>query len=104
MLRSGYSAITPTVVIGLPRPDAKILDVSSTDPVITGALAALDAARKALGEAHQRLADSNAVPDVADIAETTTLVAAVAENLMKGGVNGLMIGRAIADSQGAIGI
>lgn len=70
--------------------------------MITEALAALDAARKALGEAHHRLADSNAVPDVADIAETTTLVAAVAENLMK--VNGLMIGRSIANSQGAIGI
>lgn len=101
MLRSGYH-VTLTMLGGPPLADDNILDVSSADPVITGALAALDAARKTLGEAHERLADSNAVPDVADIAETTTLVAAVAENLMK--VNGLMIGRSIANSQGAIGI
>jgi hypothetical protein len=51
-------------------------------------------------DAHERLAESAAVPDVGDVAETTTLVAAVAENMMK--VNSLMVGRAIADSQGAV--
>jgi hypothetical protein len=76
--------------------------MSSTDPAVTGALQALDAARRALGEAHQHLAASTAVPDVADIAETTSLVAAVSENLHK--VNGLMVGRAIGDRQGAVGL
>jgi hypothetical protein len=41
-------------------------------------------------------------PDVYDIAETTTLVVAVAENLMKD--NGLMIGLGIAASEDAVGL
>jgi hypothetical protein len=76
------------------------VSVSSTDPVIAGTLQALDTARKTLGDAYERLAESAAVPDVGDVAETTTLVAAVAENMMK--VNSLMVGRAIANSQGAV--
>jgi hypothetical protein len=77
VLRSEHD-VTLTMLGGPPLSDDNILDVSSADPVIIGALAALDATRKTLGEAHQRLADSNAVPDVADIAETTTLAAAAA--------------------------
>jgi hypothetical protein len=46
--------------------------------------------------------DGIAVPDIADIAETITLVAAVTENLMS--INSLMVGRAIAESQGAVGL
>lgn len=76
--------------------------MSSTDPAVTGALQALDAAWRALADAHQRLIASDAVPEVEDIAAATTLVAAVSENALK--VNGLMIGRAIADSRGALGI
>ncbi|MGA2539459.1 MAG: hypothetical protein ABSF53_25865 [Terracidiphilus sp.] len=69
--------------------------MSSTDPAVTGALQALNAVRKALGEAHQRLVASAGVPDLEDLAETSTLVGAVSENLMK--VNMLMIGRYVAN-------
>jgi hypothetical protein len=69
--------------------------VSSTDPVITGILQTLDASRKALDEAHAALFASASVPDIADLAETSTLVGAVSENLMK--VNGLMVGRFVAN-------
>jgi hypothetical protein len=70
-------------------------NVSSTDPVIVGVLQALEASRKALGEAHRSLAAAAAVPDLSDLGETTALVGAVAENLMK--VNGLMVGRYVAN-------
>lgn len=69
--------------------------MSSTDPAIVGVLQALEASRKALGEAHQSLAAAAAVPDLADLAETAVLVGAVAENLMQ--VNGLMVGRYVAN-------
>jgi hypothetical protein len=69
--------------------------MSSTNPVIAGALEALDQARVALDAAHKRLFDSDAIPDRDDLVETSTLVGAVSENMMK--LNMLLTGRYAAN-------
>jgi hypothetical protein len=68
--------------------------VSSMDPTVIGALRRLDQARQVLADAHTMLrSDAGAVPDIDDLVETGTLVAAVTEQLT--GVNMRMIAAAL---------
>jgi hypothetical protein len=56
--------------------------VSSTDPTTIGVHRALHEALNSAREARQRFDDGNASPDLDDLAELGTLLAALSENIM----------------------
>jgi hypothetical protein len=66
--------------------------MSSTDPTTIGVHRALHEALNAAREARHRLDDGNAAPDLDDLVELGTLLAALSESVMA--VNSLMMAKA----------
>lgn len=67
-------------------------EVSSTDPTTIGVHRALHEALNSARQARQRLDDGNAAPDLDDLVELGTLLAALSESVMA--VNSLMTEKA----------
>jgi hypothetical protein len=67
-------------------------DVSSTDPTTIGVHRALHEALNSARQARQRLDDGNAAPDLDDLVELGTLLAALSEAVMA--VNSVMMKKA----------
>lgn len=66
--------------------------MSSTDPTTIAVHRALHEALNSARQARQRLDDGNAAPDLDDLVELGTLVAALSDNVMA--VNAAMIAKA----------
>ena len=66
--------------------------MSSTDPTTIGVHRALHEALNAAREARHRLDDGNAAPDLDDLVELGTLLAALSESVMA--VNSVMMAKA----------
>ncbi len=67
-------------------------EVSSTDPTTIGVHRARHEALNSAREARQRLDDGDAVPDLDDLVELGTLLAALSETVMA--VNSVMMAKA----------
>jgi hypothetical protein len=67
-------------------------EVSSSDPTTIGVHRALHEALNSAREARHRLDDGNAIPDLDDLVELGTLVAALSESVMA--VNAQMLEKA----------
>jgi hypothetical protein len=67
-------------------------EVSSTDPTTIGVHRALHEALNSAREARRRLDDGNAAPDLDDLVELGTLLAALSESVMA--VNSAMMAKA----------
>jgi hypothetical protein len=87
----------PSVIVRTVRgehtpPTSQRSEVSSTDPTTIGVHRALHEALNSAREARQRLDDGNAAPDLDDLVELGTLLAALSESVMA--VNSQMMAKA----------